>query len=322
MKDLHVATVQFEARDGDKDFNLERIRALTAEAVAAGAEFVSFHECSVTGYTFLMTLQREQLLALAEEVPDGASVERLRALSSELGVPLGAGLLERDGDALFNTYVVVSPTGFVARHRKIHAFVSPFLTAGSEFTVFELLGWRWGILICYDNNLAENVRITALQGADIILMPHVTGGTPSPMPGRGVIDRSVWENRHNDPVSCRQEFRGPKGRGWLMRWLPCRVYENGVFALFSNQVGIDHDTIKPGGAMALDPYGEVLSEAHALGDDVVLATLDPTRLEQAPGRRYRRARRPELYKPLVAPPPAGEPPSTTPGWTLERPPGS
>jgi hypothetical protein len=147
-------------------------------------------------------------------------------------------------------------------------------------------------------------------------MPHVTGGTPSAMLGRGPIDRALWDNRHRDPVRLRQEFLGPKGRGWLMRWLPARAWENGVFAVFSNPIGVDGDTIKPGLAMVLDPHGEVLAESHALDDDVVVALLTADSLEHASGRRYLRARRPDLYGPLVAPLPPGHEPVTSPGWNL------
>ena len=105
----------------------------------------------------------------------------------------------------------------------------------------------------------------------------------------------IWHNRERDPVRCRQEFDGPKARGWLMRWLPARCWENGVFALYSNPIGVEGGTIKPGGAMILDPFGEVMEECRTLGDDVALATLDPGKLALASGASYIRARRPELY---------------------------
>jgi hypothetical protein len=136
------------------------------------------------------------------------------------------------------------------------------------------------------------------------------------MPGRGTIDRAVWDNRHRDPVRCRQEFTGPKGRGWLMRWLPARAFENGIYAVFTNAVGVDHDTIKTGNAMILDPYGEVLVESYALGDDVVVGLCTADKLEHASGRRYLRARRPELYSKLTEPHPDGQKPVTEPGWRL------
>jgi predicted amidohydrolase len=174
---------------------------------------------------------------------------------------------------------------------------------------------RFGILICYDCNLPENVRATALAGAQVILAPHVTGCTPSTMPGRGTVDRALWDNRERDPDSLRREFDGPKARAWLMRWLPARAWENGVFVVFANAVGIDGGTVKPGLAMILDPHGEVIAESRALGDDVVVATCPGATFDLASGRRYLRARRPELYEPLVRP--AAEPPLTKPGWTLD-----
>jgi len=147
-------------------------------------------------------------------------------------------------------------------------------------------------------------------------MPHVKGCTPSPMPGRGTVDPALWDARERDPARLRQEFQGPKGRGWLMRWLPARAWENGVFAVFANNIGRDYDTIKPGLSMILDPNGEILVESHALGDDVVVATLTADAHKNASGRRYLRARRPELYGKLVEPHPPGHQPLTTPGWNL------
>jgi len=304
MRDIKIAAAQFEVRDADKSYNLARIDELTARAVAEGAELVSFHECCIGGYTFMEDLSREKLDELAEPIPDGPSTQVLIDIARERDVAIGAGLLEaRDGN-LYNSYVVVAPeAGLLARHSKLHPFISEHLSAGDSYTVFDYAGCTFGILICYDNNLVENVRITTLMGAEIVLMPHVTGCLPSPMPGRGTVPKEVWQNRQRDPVRCRMEFRGPKGRGWLMHWMPTRAYENGIYAVFTNPIGVDGGTIKPGGAMIVDPFGEVLVESHVLGDDVVVGLCTPEKIEQSGGRRYIRARRPELYGKLVEPVP-------------------
>lgn len=315
MRDLRIGAAQFEYRSGDPAANLARIRELTRRAVDQGAELVSFHECCLQGYSHVQSFTRQQLWDLAEPVPDGRCTRALIDLSREFGVPLAAGLFERDGDRIHNTYVVVTREGLVARHRKLHTFVSRHLTPGDRHTVFDLLGCRFGILICYDNNLPENVRITTLQGAEIVLMPHVTGCLPSTMPGRGVVDPALWHNRHRDPVRLRQEFQGPKGRGWLMRWLPTRAWENGIYGVYTNAIGLDEGEVRPGGAMILDPFGEVLVESTALEDDVVVGLLTADKLAQSSGRRYLRARRPELYGTLVEP--GAEPPVTEPGWKLK-----
>lgn len=319
MRDIRIGAAQFEARDADKQYNLERIEALAAQAAQAGAEIVSFHECSICGYTFLQTLTREQLAALAEPVPDGPSTRRLTDIARKLKLAVLAGLIESEGDSLRNTYVAVSPEGFVAKFSKLHPFISPYLTPGNQYVVFDLCGIRASILICYDNNLVENPRIVTLMGAEVIFAPHVTCGLPSPMPGRGKIDKRLWDNRHRDPVPLRMEFQGPKGRGWLMHWLPARAYENGVYYVFSNNIGVDYDTIKTGNAMLIDPFGEILVESHALGDDVVVGLCTPEKIEQSGGRRYLRARRPELYAKLVEPLPEGQVPVTDPGWRTRMP---
>lgn len=101
-----------------------------------------------------------------------------------------------------------------------------------------------------------------------------------------------------------------------MRWLPARAYENGVYYVFSNAVGVDHDTIKPGGAMILDPFGEVVAESQALGDDVVVGLCTPERIEQSGGRRYIKARRPDLYAKLAEPLPLGQKSEVNPGWRM------
>ncbi len=304
MQEIRIGVAQFEAIDGGKDENFQAIEMLAEAAVAEDAELVCFHECSIPGYTFLENLSRDEIAELAEAVPNGPSVRRLMKLAKLLDCALGAGLVEIDDGRLFNTYVVVTPEGFAAKHRKIHAFVSEHIDCGDSYTVFDWFGCRFGILICYDCNLVENPRMTAMMGAEIILAPHVTGCLPSPMPGRGVVAPEVWENRETDPVPCRQEFDGPKGRGWLMRWLPARAYENGVYLVYTNPIGEDGGTIKPGGSMILDPYGEVLNECRRLDDEVVVATLDPAKLESASGQAYIRSRRPELYSKMVEPNPA------------------
>lgn len=300
MKNIKISTAQFENRSGDKAYNLSVIESLAQKAVRQGAHAVAFHECSVTGYTFARHLSREQLLDLAEPVPGGESTLKLMAISARHRVTLLAGLFEKDqDDKIFKTYICVNADGLVAKFRKLHPFINPHLTPGDSYCVFDLQGWKCGILICYDNNILENVRATALLGADIIFMPHVTMCTPSTRPGAGFVDPGLWANRDVDPVSLRLEFDGMKGREWLMKWLPARAYDNAIYAVFSNPIGMDDDQLKNGCSMIIDPFGDVIAECRTLGDDIVTATLIPAKLKQAGGYRYRMARRPELYGAII-----------------------
>jgi predicted amidohydrolase len=113
------------------------------------------------------------------------------------------------------------------------------------------------------------------------------------------IDPQLWEERETRTDELLAEFQGPKGRGWLMRWLPSRAHDNGMFLLFSNGVGRDDDEVRTGNAMILDPYGEVLAESKAIGNDMVRAELDLSLIPTSNGRRWMKARRPELYS-LIA----------------------
>lgn len=302
MRNIRVGTVQFEHAAGDKAANFAKIRRFVGEAGQQGVGILAFPECCITGYWFLRKLDLPALRALAEPVPDGPSTRELLALSRGSGMTIGAGLVEADpAGTLHNTYVVAMPDGTWRRHRKIHAFEHDDIVAGEAFTVFDTPhGCRVGILICYDVNIVENVRITALMGADILLAPHQTGGCFSHNPHlMGVIDRRVWTDRRRDPAAIEAELRGDKGRGWLMRWLPSRAHDNGLFLVFSNGVGIDDDEVRTGNAMVLDPYGRVLAETWAADDALVVADLDASLLEHSTGRRWISTRRPELYAPLT-----------------------
>ena len=157
-------------------------------------------------------------------------------------------------------------------------------------------------MICYDNNIIENVRATSLLGADVIFMPHVTMCTPSTRPGAGFIDPTLWDNREKDPTSLRLEFEGMKGRAWLMKWLPARAYDNALYAVFSNPIGMDDDQLKNGCSMIIDPFGDIIAECRKLDDDVVTATLTADKIKNAGGYRYKQARRPELYKDIIGQP--------------------
>lgn len=304
MKDSRVASVQFEHLPGDKAANLAKVRHYAAEAAKQGAELVVCPEMCVTGYWFLRDLSRDELDALAEPIPAGPTTQELLRLAKEHGISVGAGFLEQsDEGELFNSYVVAMPDGSHVCHRKLHAFVNEHVSSGSEFTVFDLPnGNRAAILICYDNNLFENTRIVALQGAEILIAPHQTGGCRTPSPRcMGVIDQALWRDRESNPEAIESEFRGSKGREWLLRWLPSRAHDNGMFLIFSNGVGIDGDEVRTGNAMILNPYGEILAETWAASDKMIVADLEADQLRMNIGMRWIQSRRPDLYESLAKP---------------------
>lgn len=300
MDKLKISTAQFENKSGDKAYNISVIDKLAKQAADEGSKVIAFHECSVTGYTFARNLSKKEMLDLAEFIPNGPSVVKLTEIAQKYDIAILAGLFEKDeNDDLFKAYVCVDKNGLVAKYRKLHPFINPHLKPGIEYCIFELYGWKCGILICYDNNIVENVRATKLLGADIIFMPHVTMCTPSTRPGAGFVDPVLWENRENDPTSLRLEFDGMKGRSWLMKWLPARAYDNAVYVVFSNPIGMDDDQLKNGCSMIIDPFGDIIAECRKLDDDIVSSVITPDKIGKAGGHRYINARRPELYRDII-----------------------
>ena len=313
---MKIAVAQFQPKDGDKSYNLSIIRKLAESAKVKGADLISFHEMSITAYTFTQHLNLEQITDLAEEVPNGQSTQELIAIAKELNIPILAGLVEKAEDKIYNTYLCVTGDGLVAKYRKIHPFINKHMSQGNEYCVFDLLGWKCGRKISYDNNVIENVRATSLLGAELIFAPHVTGCTPSAMPHRDYVADEYWQNRENAPVALRMEFDGPKGRRWLMRWLPARAYDNGVYYAFTNPIGYDGEHLKNGNSMILDPYGEVVSEIKSFDDDIAISTLTKEKIKLSGGWRYKKARRPELYKDIIGQNHVSD--NTTPVWMKEE----
>ncbi len=298
---IRVASVQFEMVQRDKDANLATMFGFIDAAAAQGADIISFQEFCTTGYNFMTESDRETLLALAEDTHAGPTVARVRQKAAAKNIVVMFGMLEKTPDEkMYNTYVVVTPAeGNVFQHRKIHAFENSAISQGDRLDVFELFGWTMGALICYDNNLPENPRILCLKGAEIIFAPHQTGGFDIDSAGMGKIDLDLWRNRKSNPTAIRNEFDGPKGKAWLMKWLPCRAYDNNVFYVFNNGVGIDEPEVRTGGCLIVDPEGIVLEETWALGNDMIVADLDKSARVNTIAGGHIAARRPSLYGKIV-----------------------
>jgi predicted amidohydrolase len=302
MKDVRVASVQFNHHANDKSYNLSAIEHYAEKASEQDVKIIIFPEMCITGYWHVSKMSQSEITALAEFVPQGEASQALLKMSAKYGISIGAGLIEKDeAGKLYNSYVMAMPNGQLAKHRKLHTFVSEYMTSGNEYTVFDTPhGCRVGVLICWDNNLVENARITALKGADILVAPHQTGGCNSRSPNAmGLIDTQLWYDRKRNPEAIRLEMQGQKGREWLMRWLPARAHDNGMFLIFSNGVGVDMNEVRTGNAMILNPYGQIVAETDSVDDDMVIADLKAEELDMCTGRRWIRGRRPELYQPLT-----------------------
>lgn len=300
---LQVAAVQFEMQEADKAANLAIMGHFVAQAAAQGADIVSFPEMCLLGYNHLSERTKRQLLALSEDAWHGPSVRTVRAMARKHGIVILFGLLERgEGDAMYNSYVVVTPDqGTIFVHRKVHAFENSAIRSGGQLDVFDLFGWRMGVLICYDSNLPENPRVLCLKGAELIFAPHQTGGFDMSSRGMGRIPLPLWRNRRRDPASLQQAIEGPRGKQWIMKWLPSRAYDNNLFYVFTNGIGIDGPEVRTGNSAILDPEGIVLASTDKAGDDMIVASLSKGARLRTVASGHLKARRPSLYGKIVEP---------------------
>jgi predicted amidohydrolase len=269
---MRVAVAQIEPRLGEKDRNLETCLARLEQAVAAGAELLVLPECAIPGYMFDSA---EEALPFAEEIP-GPSTQALADACRRLGAHVVCGLLERDGDLLYNSAVLVGPDGLVGSYRKTHLpflGVDRFTAPGDELPVYDTPLGRIGLEICYDLRFPEATRTLALKGAEIVAHPT------------------------NFPLAARIQTE-------LIT--VARAAENRIFLLTANRVGKERRGEFCGWSQIVDPYGRRLAEAGETEEALLLAEID---VEQARDKDYVIPgeyelylfgdRRPELYGALV-----------------------
>ncbi|HTV00085.1 MAG TPA: carbon-nitrogen hydrolase family protein, partial [Luteitalea sp.] len=188
LETARVAAVALDARPGERDHNLTRLDAEVQRAAAAGAHLVLAPELSLTGFipnhptAEHATWLREALAAarrVAEPI-EGAAVDGLTAIARRHGVLVAAGLLEDAGPHLHNTHVLAGPDGVLGTWRKMHVpmFEQPFYNGGGAPTVVDTPLGRIGITICFDAFLPESMRLLAVQGAEIVLLPFAADPLP------------------------------------------------------------------------------------------------------------------------------------------------
>lgn len=175
---VRIACVQMEPIVGEKDRNVRRSIEMIEEAADKGATLVVLPELCNSGYVFDT---REEAFALSEEIPEGPTCQAWAGVASKHGLHIVAGIDERDGDALYNSSVVIGPHGYVGTFRKVHLWNKEnlFFEPGNlGFPVFKTPIGRIGTFICYDGWFPESYRLCALQGADIVCVP--TNWVPIP----------------------------------------------------------------------------------------------------------------------------------------------
>ncbi|UPA27581.1 nitrilase family protein [Shinella oryzae] len=175
---LKVASIQMEPVFGETAGNVARSIALLEEAAEKGARLAVLPELCNTGYVFE---SRSELRALAEEIPAGPSTTAWIEAARRLDMHIVAGITERDGEVFYNSAVIVGPSGYIGRYRKVHLWGEEalYFTPGDlGFPVFDTPVGKIGCQICYDCWFPESFRLAALQGAELMCVP--TNWVPIP----------------------------------------------------------------------------------------------------------------------------------------------
>jgi predicted amidohydrolase len=162
-----VALGQMSSRWAEKEINLRRIKAMTAQAAAEGADLIVFPEMALTGYRANASFA--EMRTLAEPVP-GPATQALAAVAQAEDIGIAFGLPEVSGEDLYDTAVLL--TGDDLRvYRKTHAHWTEYFTPGDALPVWSTTFGQVGMLICFDLSFSEPARVLALGGAELILAP-------------------------------------------------------------------------------------------------------------------------------------------------------
>ncbi|WP_176057704.1 nitrilase-related carbon-nitrogen hydrolase [Paraburkholderia sp. BCC1876] len=298
---LRVASIPLVSCRGDAVQNVARVVTCLANAACQNIGLVVFPESCLAGYASMAKLPRAELEALAESL-DGPSIHAVADAVEQTGVAAGVGIVERATDGrLFNSYVVCLPGGQRHCHRKLHAFEHRRIGSGDRFTVFDTSwGIRIGILIGADNYLVENMRVTALMGATLLIAPHRSFG------GRSAGGMKM------QPVSIEQARRGENAHrafdsnnealSDLPHWLPARAADNGLFIAFSDGADVTDNSSVTGTGMIVDPRGRTLgSNSGDTTNTLISADIEASLTHNSAGRQWLTARRPDLYGLLSRP---------------------
>ncbi|KAF2362979.1 Carbon-nitrogen hydrolase [Trinorchestia longiramus] len=249
---LVLALIQMAVRQ-NKPANLNRCAELVKVAAQTGAKVVALPEC------FNCPYGTKYFAEYAEAIP-GETTEFLSSVAKKNQVWLvGGSIPERDGNKIYNTCTVFSPTGeCIAKHRKIHLFdinipesisfkESEVLSPGNSFTTFEAMGWKIGLGICYDIRFAELAQVYAKQGCKLLLYPGAFNMTTGP---------AHWE--------------------LLQR---ARAVDNQVYvASISPARDVNAEYIAYGHSLCVDPWGCLVTEAEEQ-EAIVYAELDANELQ-------------------------------------------
>jgi len=268
MKDIRAAAVISSSPVGKIRNNLDNMAKWIETARKKEVSIICFPEMNITGYN-----SGKHMINAAETV-SGPVTKELCHMADHMDMVILAGMAEKDMKGnIFASHLVVKPGNEVSVYRKVH--IAPaerdIFSPGDTAPLFNFRGVTFGIQLCYDAHFPELTTRMAIDGADIIFMPHAS---PRKSPDE-------------------------KLQSWL-RHLTARAYDNSVFIIACNQTGHNEMGLHfPGVAVAIDPSGEILNTYLSNDEGLLIIDLKAETLKSVREHRMKfflPTRRPELYK--------------------------
>jgi predicted amidohydrolase len=282
MESLTVGVAQTAPQLGAIAANLREIERLAGGARERGAQLVLFPELALTGYSL-----QDAVAAVALRA-GSRTLEEVAALSRD--VALVVGFVEEGANGAFHNSAAVARDGsIVAVHRKRHLPTyglfdeGRFFKPGAGITLFDLDGWRLGLLICEEAWYPRTVHELVASGAEALLIA-------SNGPGRGVQAGPRWQTQD----------------AWLdlVRYY-ARTYA--VPAFLANRTGIEEGLFFGGCSAVVDPSGHLVSEGPLFEEALLTGELSRAGLRRARMRNPSRPLEPPPpFDPLLFPPAAGD----------------
>lgn len=272
---MRIALVQ---QQPSADIAASRQRGLKAleEAVAQGADLVVYPELAFTPF-YPQYPAGPSALELAEPIP-GPTTALFQDAARALGVVVVLNVFERDGTNAYDTSPVIDADGaLLGCTRMMHITEYACFHEQSYYTpsttgapVYDTAVGRIGIAICYDRHYPEYLRMLALQGADLIVVPQAgaTGEWPD----------GIYEAE-----------------------LQVASFQNGVFMALANRVGQEDHLTFAGGSFVTNPVGEIVAQGPLEQEAIIYADIELGKCAQSPAKRlFLRDRRPSQYTTLTS----------------------
>ena len=260
---MKVGIVQPDVVVGDILHNTSQIVKHIAEAAADDCDVVVFPEMSDVGYD--MT----EVEKCAAARSDGATV-RIAEAAKTHSIAVICGIAEREDGKLFNTVAVFDSQGNpLADYRKVHLITAEpiceqnYVTAGQSLCLFDLAGFRCGIITCYDVRFPEMARALAARGAEVLFVPAA--------------------------------FPESRIHHWNIL-TECRAIENQIYVAACNRTGTDAGIRFGGSSRIISPAGDIEASLDTDSQGMITGRLSHEAVRQVrDGLQVWRDRRTDLY---------------------------